>query len=121
MARKADLMNLIGTLTPYIDTTRGDTLGLHTAPFDRGEAPGTSPRRMLSRHDPPGHDPVHRSAEDAPANRPSGSAYPPQCGWTAAPMNNAERKTKIYACKNATNNSRRLRQITPPMLAGITR
>ena len=43
-----------------------------------------------------------------------------QCGWAAVPMNNAVRKVKTYAWRNATNSSRKLRATTPPTLAGVT-
>ena len=36
------------------------------------------------------------------------------------PINNAVKKAKIYACKNATNNSNILKAVPPKTLAGIT-
>src|SRR5262249_45971821 len=45
---------------------------------------------------------------------------PPQCaGCSAIPMNSAVRNTKIYVCKKPTNNSSKLRAVTPSTLANV--
>ena len=36
------------------------------------------------------------------------------------PMNNAVKNVNTYACKNATNSSRRLNATTPATLASVT-
>ena len=83
------------------------------------KAPG---ERAAKAFDPAvGQNKTPRRANSKPGPKPRSTPNSGQCGCTADPMNSAERKVKIYACKKATNNSRRLSRITPTMLAGITR
>ena len=115
-------MNFIGPLTPCFDTTRGRHFWGFTPPRSIKTKP---PRPRLGECSVASIHLVTNQLTDplitAPTSPSPGPVHPTQCGWTAEPMNRADRKVKMYACKNATNSSSRLRQITPPMLAGITR
>ena len=94
-----------------LDSLIGHTRGRHCGASQRPAAIETKPHGLASENAQSPRIGTHqRPTTDAPL---ATGLRPAQCGWTAEPMNSADRKVKMYACKNATNSSSRLRQITP--------